>query len=62
MFSTILSLIFVPAMFLLMDDIGNFFWRIGQKLIVSSADRDEDGSAGHGGAAPPAPTQAAATH
>jgi multidrug efflux pump subunit AcrB len=62
LFSTVLSLIFVPAMFLLMDDIGNFFWRIGQKLIVSSADRDGTGPADHGGAAPPAPTQAATTH
>ena len=39
-FSTILSLLFVPAMFTMMDDVGNFFWRIGRKLIVSSADAD----------------------
>jgi multidrug efflux pump subunit AcrB len=65
MFSTVLSLIFVPAMFLLMDDIGNFFWRIGQKLIVNSADKEDGAHADHdhhGGAAPPSPTQAAATH
>lgn len=40
LFSTFLSLIFVPAMFLLMDDVGNLFWRIGKRIIVSSADAD----------------------
>jgi hypothetical protein len=63
LFSTILSLIFVPAMFLLMDDVGNFFWRIGQKLIVSSGEKDESEPADHhDDAAPPAPPQAAASH
>jgi multidrug efflux pump subunit AcrB len=35
LFSTILSLIFVPAMFLLMDDVGNFFWRIARRVVSS---------------------------
>src|ERR1700732_4681212 len=49
-FSTILSLVFVPAMFMMMDDIGALFWRFGKKLIVSPAEREEaspDHSAGH---------------
>ena len=36
-FSTVLSLVFVPAMFTLMDDVGALIWRFGKKLIVSSA-------------------------
>src|SRR5437588_2273607 len=34
-FSTILSLVFVPAMFMMMDDLGALIWRFGKKLIVS---------------------------
>ena len=41
LFSTILSLVFVPAMFMLMDDIGALIWRFGRKLVVSSADHDD---------------------
>src|SRR5712672_2933987 len=37
-FSTILSLVFVPAMFMLMDDIGALIWRFGKKLLASSGD------------------------
>src|SRR5829696_7932521 len=44
-FSTVLSLVFVPAMFMLMDDIGALCWRFGQKLLVSSGEAEE---AGHG--------------
>jgi multidrug efflux pump subunit AcrB len=40
LFSTILSLVFVPAMFIVMDDIGSLIWRFGKKLVVSSADAD----------------------
>ncbi len=59
MFSTVLSLIFVPAMFLMMDDVGNFFWRLGRRIIVSSADADDaspphDAKPGHTDPAPPA--------
>src|SRR5207344_1702740 len=39
-FSTILSLVFVPAMFMMMDDIGALIWRFGKKLIVSHGDSD----------------------
>lgn len=42
-FSTILSLVFVPAMFMMMDDLGALIWRFGKKLIVSSADSDPAG-------------------
>ena len=66
-FSTILSLVFVPAMFMMMDDFGALIWRFGRKLIVSSAESEP---AGHGGdhheppakgppAAPPAMSPAA---
>jgi predicted RND superfamily exporter protein len=44
-FSTILSLVFVPAMFMVMDDVGALCWRFGQKLLVSSGESEE---AGHG--------------
>jgi multidrug efflux pump subunit AcrB len=40
LFSTILSLVFVPAMFMMMDDIGALFWRFGKRLIVSHADSE----------------------
>src|ERR1700761_4854411 len=40
-FSTILSLVFVPAMFMLMDDIGALFWRFGKKLLASSGDGEQ---------------------
>ena len=40
MFSTVLSLIFVPAMFAMMDDFSALCWRIGKRFI-SSGDEDE---------------------
>jgi AcrB/AcrD/AcrF family len=57
-FSTALSLVFVPAMFMLMDDIGALFWRFGKKLIISHAE-SENATQGHGGdhrEPPPPPT------
>src|SRR3954463_8917521 len=39
-FSTVLSLVFVPAMFMLMDDIGVLCWRLGKRLIVSHGEID----------------------
>jgi multidrug efflux pump subunit AcrB len=36
LFSTVLSLVFVPAMFMVMDDIGALIWRFGKKLLASS--------------------------
>jgi Cu/Ag efflux pump CusA len=38
LFSTVLSLVFVPAMFMLMDDIGALAWRFARRLIVSNAE------------------------
>jgi multidrug efflux pump subunit AcrB len=34
-FSTILSLVFVPAMFMVMDDLGSLIWRLSKRLISS---------------------------
>jgi multidrug efflux pump subunit AcrB len=39
-FSTVLSLVFVPAMFMVMDDVGSLFWRFGKKLLVSSGENE----------------------
>jgi multidrug efflux pump subunit AcrB len=39
-FSTVLSLVFVPAMFMLMDDVGRFSWYFGRKLLASSAESE----------------------
>jgi Cu/Ag efflux pump CusA len=35
-FSTILSLVFVPAMFMLMDDAGRFSWAIGKRILSTN--------------------------
>src|SRR5207245_10418229 len=37
-FSTVLSLVLVPAMFMMMDDIGALFWRFSKNLLVSSGE------------------------
>jgi len=55
LFSTVLSLVFVPAMFMVMDDIGSLSWRFGKKLIVSSADAEHGGD--HHAAPPGGQTQ-----
>ncbi|MGC1555360.1 MAG: efflux RND transporter permease subunit [Bradyrhizobium sp.] len=47
LFSTVLSLVFVPAMFMMMDDLGALIWRFAKKLIVSTGDA-EHLPAGHG--------------
>jgi multidrug efflux pump subunit AcrB len=56
LFSTVLSLVFVPAMFIVMDDIGSLFWHFGKKLLVHSEDAEHDGSddGHHTAAKPPA--------
>jgi Cu/Ag efflux pump CusA len=41
-FSTVLSLVFVPAMFMVMDDVGALIWRFGKRMIVHSADAEAD--------------------
>jgi multidrug efflux pump subunit AcrB len=60
LFSTILSLVFVPAMFIVMDDIGSLFWRFGKKLIVSSDEPEHEshGDERHAAGKPPAPPPA----
>ncbi|HKS17635.1 MAG TPA: efflux RND transporter permease subunit [Bradyrhizobium sp.] len=40
LFSTVLSLVFVPAMFMMMDDVGALIWRFGKRLIVSHGDSE----------------------
>src|SRR6201993_2058657 len=45
-FSTILSLVFVPAMFMMMDDLGSLIWSFGKKLLVSHGE-DEEPPSGH---------------
>jgi multidrug efflux pump subunit AcrB len=37
-FSTVLSLVFVPAMFMLMDDLGRFSWHFGKKLLAAETE------------------------
>jgi multidrug efflux pump subunit AcrB len=52
-FSTILSLVFVPAMFMLMDDIGALVWRFGKKLLASSGDSEHASASDHRDHKPP---------
>jgi hypothetical protein len=40
LFSTVLSLVFVPAMFMLMDDIGTISWHFGKKLLASHGETE----------------------
>jgi hypothetical protein len=54
-FSTVLSLVFVPAMFMMMDDLGALFWRFGKKLLASSGENETKPS-GHSGDRRPPPT------
>jgi multidrug efflux pump subunit AcrB len=42
-FSTVLSLVFVPAMFMVMDDFASLIWRFGKRLVVSSDGAEHDG-------------------
>jgi hypothetical protein len=53
-FSTLLSLVFVPAMFILMDDLGALIWRFGSKLLASSGE-NEPGPDDHAGGHKPPP-------
>jgi uncharacterized membrane protein YdfJ with MMPL/SSD domain len=43
LFSTVLSLIFVPAMFMMMDDLGQLSWRFGKKLLTSHGESEHPG-------------------
>jgi multidrug efflux pump subunit AcrB len=40
-FSTILSLVFVPAMFMVMDDIGELIWRSTKRLVTLNEQSDD---------------------
>jgi multidrug efflux pump subunit AcrB len=44
-FSTVLSLVFVPAMFVLMDDVGAFIWRFGKRLLASHGESEHPSAA-----------------
>ncbi|MHC2152904.1 Cu/Ag efflux pump CusA [Bradyrhizobium diazoefficiens] len=59
-FSTILSLVFVPAMFMVMDDLGALIWRFGKRLIVHSEDTEAPGH--HHEASPAQPAQKSIVH
>jgi hypothetical protein len=48
LFSTLLSLVFVPAMFLMMDDVGAFIWRYGKRMLTSGAEAPEPSAGKHG--------------
>src|SRR5579864_2780359 len=52
-FSTILSLVFVPAMFMVMDDIGAMIWRFGRRLMTSSVGGGEQAPLSEGNLKPP---------
>ena len=54
-FSTVLSLVFVPAMFMMMDDVAVLFWRFGKKLIASEPEAEHP-PADHSGDHKPPPT------
>ena len=54
-FSTVLSLIFVPAMFAMMDDFSAFCWRIGKRFITSGDAMEQADRADH---VPPRPSPA----
>jgi hypothetical protein len=56
LFSTVLSLVFVPAMFILMDDIGAFIWRFGKKLLVSHGETEQAASHATDHKEPPPPS------
>jgi multidrug efflux pump subunit AcrB len=58
LFSTVLSLVFVPAMFMLMDDVGQLSWRFGRKLLATS-EENEHRPGGHAADQKPPPSAAA---
>jgi len=62
-FSTILSLVFVPAMFMMMDDLGSLIWRFGKKLVVSHGESEtEHAPAAHGAEHKPPPAPPTIVH
>ena len=59
LFSTVLSLVFVPAMFMVMDDLAALIWRFGKRAIVSTGDTDDHHAKPGGHGQPPAVRPAA---
>ena len=47
-FSTLLSLVFVPAMFLLMDDVGRLGWKYSKRLLTSTGETESEPSSNAG--------------
>jgi hypothetical protein len=60
LFSTLLSLIFVPAMFMMMDDVGRVSWKLGKRLLTSDSDDDAGAPPATTSRAEPPPTAAVA--
>jgi len=52
-FSTVLSLVFVPAMFMMMDDLGVLFARLGNKLVSTNTDTGQPPADQSGDPKPP---------
>ena len=52
--STALSLIFVPAVFTLLDDVGGLTWRLFARMINTNEDRGESLTERMAGTAAPA--------
>ena len=57
LFSTVLSLVFVPAMFILMDDVTQFFWSLGKRLITTNPADEGKPAEPHDGAAAQGPAE-----
>jgi hypothetical protein len=53
-FSTILSLVFVPAMFMMMDDVGEVIWRFSKRLVTPNHDDDQHAAGPAADRKPPA--------
>jgi multidrug efflux pump subunit AcrB len=53
LFSTVLSLVFVPAMFMVMDDIGALIWRFGKRLLASEGGGERPPASDHAKEPPP---------
>jgi hypothetical protein len=53
----VLSLVFVPAMFILMDDVTQFFWSLGKRLISTNSTDEARPAEPHGDAAAHGPAE-----
>jgi hypothetical protein len=57
--STFLSLLFVPAFFTMMDDVGHLIWRLLGRFVTSSAEDEAKHAPAPHAPTPPAQPQAA---